>query len=68
VDGTEAEIRHAEAILRRLGIEEFGVFDARELGDRPATVVEHPRTTESVPTTYVGESPVVIVDRREEPV
>jgi hypothetical protein len=68
VDGTETEIRHAEAILRRLGIEEFGVFDTREPGDRPATVVEPTRTTDPAPTTYVGESPVVIVDRREEPV
>ncbi|HLO84291.1 MAG TPA: general stress protein [Nostocaceae cyanobacterium] len=67
IDGTEAEIHHAEAILRRLGIEEFRIFDARDLGERPATV-ERPRPTDTVPTDYVGESPVVIIDRREEPV
>ena len=64
VDGTEAEIRHAETILRRLGIEEFGVFDARDLGDRQP-VVEHVRPADTVPSHYTEEPPVVIIDRRE---
>ncbi|HLP90084.1 MAG TPA: histidine kinase [Nostocaceae cyanobacterium] len=62
VDGTEAEIRHAETILKRSGIEEFAIFDATD--QQPTT--QHPRTTDTVSTTHGDEPSVVIVDRREE--
>jgi hypothetical protein len=36
VEGTDDEIRHAEAILRKRGIEEWGVYDHPD-GDRPVS-------------------------------
>ena len=75
IDGTEAEIREAEAILRRRGIEEFAIYDGTDLGEhRPGLdretyhdtpVVNSDRTNYS--TDLRGdEPPVVIIDRRDE--
>ncbi|WP_118169180.1 histidine kinase [Nostoc sphaeroides] len=75
IDGTEAEIREAEAILRRRGIEEFAIYDGSDLGEhRPGldrvthhdtAVVNSDRTNYS--TDLHGDDPaVVIIDRRDE--
>jgi hypothetical protein len=62
VDGTEAEIHQAETILKRKGIEEFGIYDARTVSEpQPSSV----RNTETIPSHYAGEAPVVIIDHRE---
>ncbi|WP_017655520.1 general stress protein [Fortiea contorta] len=45
VDGTDAEIAQAEAILRRGGIEEFGVYDQPN-GKYPTTNVAHHHVAE----------------------
>ncbi|MEH2241995.1 histidine kinase [Nostoc sp.] len=75
IDGTEAEIRQAEAILRRRGIEEFAIYDGTDLGaHRPAldraTDYGTP-VVDPIPTNYSTGSDrdapaVVIVDRRDE--
>ncbi|BAZ30351.1 signal transduction histidine kinase LytS [Cylindrospermum sp. NIES-4074] len=70
VDGTETQIHHAETILKRRGIEEFAIYDAHDVGEhRPGfDRVQHHETpvAESVHTNYPEESPVVIIDRRDE--
>ncbi|MEH1900118.1 MAG: histidine kinase [Nostoc sp.] len=75
IDGTEAEIRQAEAILKRRGIEEFAIYDAADVGDvRPGLdrVTDHntPVTNSDRPNYSTGsdrdEPSVVIVDRRDE--
>jgi uncharacterized membrane protein len=75
VDGTEDEIRRAEAILRRRGIQDWDVFDAPD-SDRDRTgyatrqVIE-PNTTPGVTTTdqdvkvVSGEPEVIIIDHRD---
>ncbi|BAY63355.1 multi-sensor signal transduction histidine kinase [Calothrix brevissima NIES-22] len=65
VDGTESEIHQAETILKRRGIEEFGVFDATDLdrvhhSDRHVVDTSHPGDVSR------DEPAVVIVDRRDE--
>lgn len=68
VDGTESEIRQAEAILKRRGIEEFAAYDATDL-DRghhhDRSVVDTTRTTHPG-EVHRDEPAVVIVDRRDE--
>ncbi|MBW4643849.1 MAG: histidine kinase [Goleter apudmare HA4340-LM2] len=68
VDGTEAEIRHAQTILQRRGIQEFAIFDANDLhkGDRPGLgrVGQH----ETVAEIHQEDPSVVIIDRRDEKV
>lgn len=75
IDATEAEIRQAEAILNRRGIEEFAIYDGSDLGEhRPGLdrvmhhdtgVVNSDRTNYS--TGLHGDEPsVIIVDRRDE--
>ncbi|MEH1846776.1 MAG: histidine kinase [Nostoc sp.] len=75
IDGTEAEIRQAEAILRRRGIEEFAIYDGTDLGDvRPGfdrVTYQDTPVTNSDRTNYSTGSDrddpaVVIVDRRDE--
>lgn len=56
VDGTENEIRRAEAILRNRGIQEWGIYDAPD--------VDRDRTNSSV-SAVDTEPDVIIVDRRE---
>ncbi|MEH2249180.1 histidine kinase [Nostoc sp.] len=75
IDGTEGEIRQAEAILKRRGIEEFAIYDGTDLSaHRPGLdrvtnqntpVVNSDRTNYS--TDPLRDDPaVVIVDRRDE--
>jgi hypothetical protein len=75
IDGTQAEIHQAEAILNRRGIEEFAIYDATDVSQhRPdvdrvthhdTAVVNSDRTNYS--TGLHGNDPsVVIVDRRDE--
>ncbi|BAB72760.1 general stress protein [Anabaena sp. FACHB-709] len=76
VDGTESEIQHAEAILKRRGIQEYSVFDATDLHDTHRRDVDSTITGDRVSSTVgdrvssnVGhdtEPSVVIVDHREE--
>ncbi len=76
VDGTEDEIRRAEAILSRRGIQEWGIFDAPDADtSRPGyatrNVIDHD-TTPGVDATHggtkvVADHPeVIIIDRREQ--
>ncbi|MEH2207915.1 MAG: general stress protein [Nostoc sp.] len=75
LDGTEAEIHQAEAILKRRGIEEFAIYDATEISDyRPgsdrvthhdAAVVDPIRPNYST-EPHRNDPSVVIVDRRDE--
>ncbi|KAB8321267.1 hypothetical protein SD81_002425, partial [Tolypothrix campylonemoides VB511288] len=70
VDGTEDEVRRAEPILKRHGIQEFDIFDAADThgvhhpdhdrGVRPQTAVVNttPNATPVVNTTP-NETPVV---------
>ncbi|MEH2067052.1 MAG: histidine kinase [Nostoc sp.] len=74
VDGTEGEIRQAEAILKRQGIEEFETYDARDLGeDRSGfergtydntEIFERDRIDYA--TVDRDEPAVIIVDNRDE--
>ncbi|MBN3872502.1 histidine kinase [Nostoc sp. JL33] len=75
IDGTEAEIRQAEAILKRRGIEEFAIYDATDLGAHPlgsnrATDRSTPVTNSDRPNysteLHRDDPAVVIVDRRDE--
>ncbi len=75
IDGTEAEIRQAEAILKRRGIEEFAIYDATDLGahrpgldrvtERNTPVTNSDRTNYST-GIHSDDPAVVIVDRRDE--
>ncbi|MBD1808695.1 hypothetical protein H6F98_25045 [Microcoleus sp. FACHB-SPT15] len=81
VDGTEQEIRRAEAILSRRGIQDWAIFDApdtdksRAVNATPTTatrqVIAHD-TTPGVSTTpghadVVSKEPeVIIIDRRDQ--
>ncbi|MEH2324813.1 MAG: histidine kinase [Nostoc sp.] len=82
IDGTEAEIRKAEPILNRRGIQEFAIYDGTDLAEhRPGLdrVTHHetpvvnsaPAVVNSDRTNYStglhGDDPaVVIIDRRDE--
>lgn len=74
IDGTEAEIHQAEAILKHRGIEEFAIYDATDLGEhRPGfdRVTHHDAPIASDRTNYStdphrDDPAVVIVDRRDE--
>ncbi|AFZ23999.1 hypothetical protein Cylst_1728 [Cylindrospermum stagnale PCC 7417] len=72
VDGTEAELHHAEAILKRQGIEEFAVYDARDVGEhRPGSDrVEHRETpiASNVHVHHADDPAVLIIDRRDQKV
>ncbi|MCF2151283.1 histidine kinase [Desmonostoc muscorum LEGE 12446] len=75
VDGTEAEIHQAGAILKNRGIEEFAIYDATDLGEhRPGFdrgthhntgIFGSDRTNYST-EAHRDDPAVVIVDRREE--
>ncbi|WP_017315256.1 general stress protein [Mastigocladopsis repens] len=78
VDGTEDEIRRAEPILKRRGIEEFDIFDAADTNGvhhqsydrdiRHETPVVHTAST-NYSTGYDEDDPaVIIIDRRDETV
>lgn len=63
VDGTEAQIHQAQSILQRLGIEEFAIYDARDVGKYQPSV-EPVKHTETLPSHHPGEPPVIVVDHR----
>ncbi|MHC5595531.1 MAG: histidine kinase [Nostoc sp.] len=75
IDGTEAEIHQAEAILKHRGIEEFAIYDATEISEhRPGFdrvtqhdtgVVNSDRTNYST-EPHLNDPAVVIIDRRDE--
>lgn len=70
VDGTEAEIQHAETILKRRGIQEFAIYDAADLHNlhsqhRPGFDRDVERQT-PVPDIHRGDPSVVIVDHRDQ--
>ena len=63
VEGTDAELDRAEAILRRRGIEDFIIYDAADgVGDRRLD----PTSTNYSTTVDSGEPVVIIIDRRDE--
>ncbi|MBL1201308.1 MAG: general stress protein [Nostoc sp. ZfuVER08] len=73
VDGTEAEIYQAEPILNRRGIQEFGIYDATDLGEYRSRFDQgiHHNTGVGDRVNYStdvhrDDPAVVIVDRREE--
>ncbi|TFI52797.1 hypothetical protein BLD44_018950 [Mastigocladus laminosus UU774] len=67
VDGTDEQIHHAEAILKRRGITDFDIFDATDINrtHHAASVTDTSQTSYS-PELGVEEPKVIIVDRREE--
>jgi uncharacterized membrane protein len=72
VDGTDDEIARAEAILNRLGIQDFGIYDAAGV-DRARTSPDYvANTTPSIDTTgaheqVISQHPhVTIVDHRDQ--
>ncbi|MBN3960446.1 general stress protein [Nostoc sp. NMS8] len=69
IDGTEAEIRQAEAVLKHRGIEEFAIYDATEISeDRPGfeRVTHNSDRTNYSTEPHRNDPAVVIVDRRDE--
>ncbi len=69
IDGTEAEIRQAEAILKHRGIEEFAIYDATEISEhRPGfdRVTHNSDRTNYSTEPHINDPAVVIVDRRDE--
>ena len=62
VDGTEDEIRRAEPILRRRGIQDWDVFDTPQ-SDRTGHVARHVIEPD---TPVTGTPDVVIVDHRDQ--
>lgn len=76
VDGTEDEVRHAETILKRRGIQEWGVFDGSDINTNrnvshtdvhsPA-MIDADRVDQSAAIRKISDHPeVIVVDRRDE--
>lgn len=76
VDGTEDEVRRAEPILKRHGIQEFDIFDAADThgvhhpdhdrGVRHQTPFVNTTSTNYAPGYDENDPAVIIVDRRDE--
>lgn len=68
VDGTEAEIHRAEAILHKRGIQEWGIYDAPhdETSRRSQNVASDTPSTNYKTTVAESDAPVIIVDHRKE--
>jgi hypothetical protein len=71
VDGTEAEIRRAETILKRRGIEDFDIFDATDVHRQDTDWARHQETPvidsgRNYPVGNHQEPTVTIIDRRDE--
>nr|WP_202895507.1 general stress protein [Iningainema tapete] len=67
VDGTDDEIRHAEAILKRHGVQDFDTFDATDVsGVRHQTPVVNTTDTNYVSQITHDDPAVIIIDRRDE--
>lgn len=68
IDGTDADVRRAEAILSHGGIEEWGIYntsDAETPRRSEYLATEAPRTAHDTTTTDL-DAPVTIIDRREQ--
>ncbi len=63
VDGTEDEIRHAETVLSRRGIQEWGIYDIPNATPIPTT---HTSTTVEHEGIRDADDLVTIVDKRDE--
>ncbi|MBD2387655.1 histidine kinase [Cylindrospermum sp. FACHB-282] len=72
VDGSEAEIHQAEAILKRRGIEEFAIYNARDVGEHRLSSdrVEHRETpiVNNIHPHHADDPAVLIIDRRDQKV
>jgi hypothetical protein len=70
VDGTDDEIRRAETILKRYGIQDFDTYDATDISShrRETPVMDTSRTSYSTNADIDSQAPVVIIDRRDETV
>ncbi len=68
VDGTDDEIRRAETILKRHGIQDFDTYDATDISShrRETPLMDAPRTNYAADIN--SEASVVIIDRRDETV
>lgn len=74
VNGTEADIRRAEAILHERGIEEWGIYDApdlsnthRDSSNQPIEHIEPMNTAVVERKEILSEDPeVIIIDHRDE--
>jgi hypothetical protein len=69
VDGTETEVRQAEAILKRRGIEEFATYDVADNGREHRPDLNRNRYDETPvysATSDREEPSVIIVDHRDE--
>jgi len=68
VDGTDDEIRRAQTILKRYGIQDFDTFDATDISShrRETPVMDTSRNNYSADVD--SEASVVIIDRRNETV
>ncbi|AFZ11071.1 hypothetical protein Cri9333_0071 [Crinalium epipsammum PCC 9333] len=66
LDGTEDEIRRAEAILSRRGVQEWGVYDIPNSAPIPATHTSTTSTTVEHEGIRDADDLVVIVDKRDE--
>ena len=68
VDGTEDELRRAEAILKRHSIQDFDIFDAAGNGVRQDTPVVNTPSTNYSRGINSDDPAVIIIDRRDETV
>ncbi|WP_016949848.1 general stress protein [Anabaena sp. PCC 7108] len=67
IDGTDAELTRVREILHNRGVEDFEVYDARDLNkDQPS--VERIKQAETVPMHHPEEPPIIVVDHREKTV
>ena len=62
IEGTEDKIRHAEAILRRRGIEDFVIYDAASVGVARKTADFNTASTNYSPTLNSKDPDVIIID------
>ena len=65
VDGTDEEVRHAEAILKRHGIQEFDTFDADRNSVRHETPIVNTTSTNYATGSNLDDPAVVIIDHRD---
>ncbi|MBR8840162.1 MAG: histidine kinase, partial [Stigonema ocellatum SAG 48.90 = DSM 106950] len=66
VDGTNEQLRHAEAILKRHNIQDFDIFDAGRDGVRQETPVVNTTSTNYSTGVNREEPAVIIIDNRDE--
>ncbi|NJR17863.1 MAG: histidine kinase [Calothrix sp. CSU_2_0] len=72
VDGSEDEVRRAETILKRHGIEDFDIFNATDISnrDRETPTMDSSRANYTADidrdNAIASDAPVIIIDRRDE--